>query len=62
MAHEDQHRHSSKEMVLLAQQFMQRTNNHETAPLPKDDDTIRWLIESGRSFAGSVISQADPTD
>jgi hypothetical protein len=55
-------RESTKKLVGKAQEFMQRTNNHATAPLPKDDDTIRWLIETGRSLAGSVISQADPTD
>ena len=64
LAHEQQSatRESSKVLVGKAQEFMQRTNNHKTAPLPKDDDTIRWLIETGRSLAGSVISQADPND
>jgi len=55
-------RESSKEMVMLAQEVFSCTNNHETAPMPQDEDTIRWLIESARSLAGSVLSQADPED
>lgn len=66
----DLHRHSSPEMVSLAQQLMQRTQF--AADRIKEGNTLRqesadpeaynWLIESARSLAGSVLSQADPTD
>lgn len=60
---EDQNRHSSKEMVALAQEVMRRTepgNKQSTAPGEKP--LVPWLIESARSLAGSVLSQADPND
>lgn len=55
-------RESTKHLVSLAQEFMQRTKNHASSPIPQDEETIRWLIGTGRSLAGSVISQADPND
>lgn len=57
---EDQHRHSSPEMVALAQEVFNRTENHWR---PEEMiDNHDWLREAARSLAGSVLSQADPSD
>lgn len=60
---DDQNRHSSKEMVALAQEVMRRTDP-ERGPTtaPGEKPLVPWIIESARSLAGSVISQADPND
>jgi hypothetical protein len=59
----DAHRHSSKPMVALAQEIMRRTEPGKMdTTKPGEKPLVPWLIQSARSLAGSVISQADPND
>ncbi len=53
-------RRSSKRLVSLAQEVMQRTEDKSAVML--DHTTVDWLIISARSLAGSVLSQANPDD
>lgn len=60
---EDQNRHSSKEMVALAQEVMRRTDpKRGPTTAAGEQPLVPWIIESARSLAGSVLSQADPND
>lgn len=58
----DPQRHSSKEMVALAQEIMRRTQADANTTRSGEEALVPWLIRSARSLAGSVISQADPND
>lgn len=58
-------RESSKKMVALAQELHRRTHPERGDIQPTNLNDIaraEWLIQSCRSLAGSVLSQADPND
>lgn len=54
----DQHRNSTKETVALAQEVMAKARDTDYVP----GQDAEWLFETAKSLAGSVLSQADPTD